>query len=81
MLTPDTKVLRLGPGAKSMLITSDTWPWKVWGWGRRSNNREITHKCTIGDKMYNWAFQIGDWGLRNMLELVGIDCNRLDRLE
>ena len=21
------------------------------------------HKCPIGDKMHNWAFQIGDWGL------------------
>lgn len=31
-LTPDTKVLRLGPGARSILITSDTCPWKVWGW-------------------------------------------------
>ena len=28
-LTPDTKVLRLGPGARSMDITSLMWPWKV----------------------------------------------------
>ena len=26
-------------------------------------NRELTHKCPIGDKMPNWAFQIVDWGL------------------
>ena len=44
-------------------------------------NRELTHKCPIEDKMHNWAFQIGDWGLGNRLELVGIDCNRLERLE
>ena len=28
-----------------------------------------------------WRLGLGDWGLGNMLELVGIDFNRLERLE
>ena len=28
-------------------------------------NRELTQKFPIGDKMHNWAFQIGDFGMEN----------------
>ena len=29
----------------------------------KKSNRELTEKIPIGDKLHNWAFQIGDWGL------------------
>ena len=43
-------------------------------------NRELT--CPIGDKMHNWAFQIGDWGLGIGLGIgikAGIGLNWLRR--
>ena len=50
--------------------------------------RELTHKCPIGDKMHDWAFQIkdwvleiGDWGIGwNWLECIAIDWKGWNRL-
>ena len=46
-----------------------------------SGDMVMSSGVMIGDKRHNWVFQIGDLGLGNRLELVGIDRNRLERLE